>query len=426
MPPTIRTLVITLLAVAALFLGLRILGPPTSIDYELAPIALDDDALIARGRYLAIAGNCGACHTVEGGELMAGGLPFETPFGTIYSTNITPDEETGIGNWTAEQFLESMRFGVRPDGTHLYPAFPYTSFTRVTDNDVSAIYAYLMNLPAVGQTAPGNDLSFPFNMRVLLVAWKALFFTDGVFVAEETESEEWNRGAYLVEGLAHCGACHTPRNMMGAEDNDRFMAGGEYLDKVHGGVYRPWSAPNLTSSETGLSLWLDADLLSYLRTGRNRFLDTFGPMNEVVMDSTRHLSVSDTRAMTTYLKSLPAVSEDRRRHADQQVLGRGRTIYNLYCGTCHLPTGLGDTEMGPKLNDGSLVVQAENPASMINVILYGPELPDPPLAPRWWEPMDEHQYLLDDEEIAAVASFIRHSWDNPGGLVTPDQVARQR
>ena len=214
--------------------------------------------------------------------------------------------------------------------------------------------------------------------------------------------------------------------MMGAEDNDRFMAGGEYLDKVHGGVYRPWSAPNLTSSETGLSLWSDADLRSYLRTGRNRFLDTFGPMNEVVMGSTRHLSAGDTRAMTTYLKSLPAVSEDRRRHADQQVLGRGRTIYNLYCGTCHLPTGLGDTEMGPKLNDGSLVVQAENPASMINVILYGPELPDPPLAPRGWEPMDEHQYLLDDEEIAAVASFIRHSWDNPGGLVTPDQVARQR
>ena len=401
-------------------------GPPTSIDYELASFDLASGELIERGRYLSIVGNCATCHTVEGGEPMAGGLPFETPFGTLYSTNITPDAETGIGEWTAEEFLASMRLGVRPDGTHLYPAFPYPSFTKVTDDDVIALFAYIRSVPAVRQPAPENELAFPFNFRALMAVWKGMFFDAGAYVADEAQTAEWNRGAYLVEGLAHCGACHTPRNSLGAEINDRLMAGGEYLDRVGEGHYRPWSAPNLTSSETGLSLWSDDDLQSYLQSGRNSFLDSFGPMNEVIMNSTRHLSAADLGAMTTYLKALPAVSDGERATADQRVLGRGRTIYNLYCGTCHLPTGLGDPEMGPRLNDGSLVVQARNPASMINVILYGPALPDPPLAPRWREPMDEHQFLLDDDEVAAVASFIRHSWENPGGLVTAAQVARQR
>ncbi len=421
-----RIIVALAIAIALALVAIGKAGPATSIDYELPPIDLDSEELIGRGRYLAIAGNCATCHTTAGGEPMAGGLPFETPFGTLYSTNITPDPETGIGDWTAEQFLASMRLGVRPDSTHLYPAFPYTSFTRVSDEDVSAIYAYLRSIPAVRQPAPANELSFPFNIRPLMAVWKTLFFDDGAFVVDASKPDDWNRGAYLVEGLAHCGACHTPRNALGAENNDHFMAGGEYLDKVGDGQYRPWSAPNLTSSETGLSLWSHDDLASYLQAGRNSFLDSFGPMNEVIINSTRHLSSDDVAAMATYLKELPAATESDRAQAGRQVLGRGRTVYNLYCGTCHLPTGLGDPEMGPKLNGGSLVVQAENPASMINVILYGPELPDPPLAPRWREPMDEHQYLLDDEEVAAVANYIRHSWENPGGLVTTDQVAAQR
>ncbi len=421
-----RIIVALAIAAALALIAIGMAGPATSIDYDLPPIELDSAELIERGRYLAIAGNCATCHTSPGGEPMAGGLPFETPFGTLYSTNITPDVETGIGDWTAEQFLASMRLGVRPDGTHLYPAFPYTSFTRVSDADVSAIYAYLKSIPMVRQPSPANQLSFPFNIRPLMALWKTMFFDDGAFVADASKSDEWNRGAYLVAGLTHCGACHTPRNALGAENNDRFMTGGEYFDKVADGKYRSWSAPNLTSSETGLGLWSHDDLTSYLQAGRNSFLDAFGPMNEVIMNSTRHLSAGDVRAMTSYLKTLPPAIEPVRDSAGEREMGRGRTIYNLYCGTCHLPTGLGDPEMGPKLNDGSLVVQAENPASMINVILYGPELPDPPLAPRWREPMDDHQYLLDDEEVAAVANYIRHSWDNPGGLVTPEQVAAQR
>lgn len=383
-----------------------------------------DASQIARGEYLALAGNCASCHTVEGDGLMAGGLPFETPFGTIYSTNITPDPETGIGTWTDAEFLASMRHGVRPDGAHLYPVFPYTAFTKVTDEDVAAIFAYLKSVPAVRREAPHNELSFPFNIRSLMSVWKAMFFEGGAYQADASRSEEWNRGAYMVEALAHCSACHSPRNFLGAEKDDLAMSGGEYQDRVRSGEHRPWFAPDLTSSETGLGLWAHEDVSSYLKTGQNSFLETFGPMNEVVMHSTRHLDDEDVAAMATYLKSLPPSEPAARATVPDSIMGRGRTIYNLHCGTCHLPTGLGDPEMAPKLNQGSLVVQAANPASMINVILYSPE--SPALPPRWRSPMDEFRYILDDEEVAAVASYIRNSWDNKAGLVTADQVARQR
>jgi mono/diheme cytochrome c family protein len=357
---------------------------------------------------------------------MAGGLPFETPFGTIYSTNITADPETGIGGWTAGEFIDSMRYGVRPGGEHLYPVFPYTAFTKASDDDILAIFAYLRSLPAVRQPAPGNDLDFPFGFRPLLAFWKALFFDAGAWEPDPAKDDSWNRGAYLVEALAHCSACHSPRNLLGAERTDRAMSGGEYLDRVLTGEYRPWYAPNLTSAERGLGSWSHDDLSAYLKTARSSFLESFGPMNEVIMNSTRHLDQSDVDAMARYLKSLPAIAEDDAPAPDARTMGRGRTVYNLHCGTCHLPTGEGDPEMAPKLNRGSLVVQADNPASMINVILYSPEAPHPPLPVKWRVPMEEFQYKLDDEEIAAVASFIRNSWDNSAGIVTPDRVARQR
>jgi mono/diheme cytochrome c family protein len=204
------------------------------------------------------------------------------------------------------------------------------------------------------------------------------------------------------------------------------MSGGEYVDRVGAeGLRRPWSPPNLTASERGLGLWSHGDLSAYLGTGRNAFLESFGPMNEVIMNSTRHLRDDDIDAMATYLKSLAAVDEPPGEAPQQQTMGRGRTVYNLHCGTCHLPTGEGDPEMGPRLNGGSLVVQAANPASLINAILYGPEPPEG-LPQKWREPMEEFQYLLDDEEVAAVATFIRNAWDNRAGAVTPEQVARQR
>ncbi len=432
MPTTTRPnfMLLSVLLAVSLIGGLAFVALSNRIDRGSGPIAdldLERDTLITRGRYLTVAGNCASCHTAPGGEFMAGGLPFETPFGTIYSTNITPDPETGIGTWSDRDFLNSMRHGVRPSGEHLYPVFPYTAFSKVTDADVAAIYAYLMSLPPVREGGWTNELSFPFNIRYLMAFWKTLFFEPGAYQDDPTQSEEWNRGAYLVEALAHCSACHSPRNAFGAEIAERAMSGGEYLDRVGSeGVHRPWSAPNLTSSVRGLGTWSAADLGAYLQSARNDFLESFGPMNEVIMNSTRHLSAGDIAAMSSYLKSLPAIEPPTPREPEAQLIGRGRTIYNLHCGTCHLPTGEGDPEMAPRLNGGSLVVQAANPASMINAILYSPEAPHPSLAPKWREPMEEFQYILDDSEVAAVASFIRHSWDNAAGAVTPEQIARQR
>ena len=357
---------------------------------------------------------------------MSGGLPFKTPFGTIYSTNITPDQHTGIGNWNEIDFLNSLRHGVRPDGDHLYPAFPYTAYTKASDDDILAMFAYLKSIKPVRTSPPQNDLVFPFNFRPLVAFWKLLYFRPGVYEAHEDQSDQWNRGAYLVEALAHCSACHTPRNNLGAERITAHMSGGEFLDLVGQEHYRPWSAPNLTATERGLALWSEQDLADYLKTARNDMLESFGPMNEVIINSTRYLEAQDIEAMVTYLKSLPAVPERQAAVPDPEIMGRGRTIYNLHCGTCHLPTGVGDPDMAPRLDRGSLVVQDENPTSMINVILYGPHLPSPPLLPKWREPMEDFQYLLDDEEVAAAATFIRHSWGNASGIVTTDQVARQR
>jgi mono/diheme cytochrome c family protein len=396
-------------------------SPSGALDFDVV-----DASVVDRGRYIAIAGNCASCHTTAGGEFMAGGLAFETPFGTIYSTNITPDTETGIGAWTGGQFLTSMRRGVRPDGQHLYPVFPYTAFTKMIDDDIVALFAYLKSIPAVRREPQENEVSFPFNQRALMAVWKAMFFEEGAFESNESESAAWNRGAYLVEALAHCGACHSPRNILGAEHSSRAMAGGEYVDRVPGGAMRTWSAPNLTSASNGLGLWPHAEITAYLKNGINTFVETFGPMNEVIMNSTRHLSEEDVSAMAVYLKSLPAHKEGAGDAPENSVLGMGRTVYNLHCGTCHLPTGLGDEESAPQLAGGSLVVQASNPASLINVILYSPELPDPPLPTKRRKPMKEFQYLLTDAEIAAVASYVRSNWGNSAGKVTADQVARQR
>jgi len=413
------------LAVAGAFIFLHVTstGQSVSTGVDFEPV---DKAAIERGRYLALAGNCASCHTTAGGRFMAGGVAFETPFGRIYSTNITPDKATGIGDWTGQEFLTSMRRGVRPDGKHLYPVFPYTAFTKVSDADIVALYAYLSSIPAVRQQATGNEISFPFNQRALMSFWKAMFFDEGVYEADISKSPEWNRGAYIVEALAHCGACHSPRNFLGAEKNDKALAGGEYTDNIPGGALRTWSAPNLTSAPNGLGLWPHEEVVDYLKNGINTYVETFGPMNEVIMNSTRHLSEDDVNAMAVYLKSLPAREEEYPADVRRTVLGMGRTVYNLHCGTCHLPTGLGDEESAPRLGGGSLVVQASNPASLINVILYSPQRPDPPLPTKRRKPMEEFQYLLTDGEIAAVASYVRSNWGNAGGEVTPEQVAAQR
>jgi mono/diheme cytochrome c family protein len=353
-------------------------------------------------------------------------LEFETSFGTLYSTNITPDPATGIGKWSEADFVRALRTGVRPDGEHLYPAFPYTAFTKMSDADAHALFVYLKSLPPVDSSAPENKMRFPYNQRWALGMWKTLFFTEGRFVADKTKPAQWNRGAYLVQALTHCDACHAPRNFLGAESSDLVMSGGEYTAAVPGGEQRVWSTPNLTSAAAGLQSWSVQDITDYLKTGRNAFAETYGPMNEVIMNSTRNLTDSDVKALAVYLKGLPASKSESVSKPGADVMQAGETLYNVNCGTCHLPTGLGnqDENSGARLA-GNPVVQASNPASLINTIIYGPPLPNPRL-PKRWKPMEGFGDKLEDDEIAALSTFLRATWGNNASPVTADQVAKQR
>jgi len=400
--------------------GVRPTAPRSAQETHTQPAAL------SRGQWLAIAGNCETCHTSQGGKPFAGGLAFDTPFGKIYSTNITPDQQTGIGSWSREDFLKSLRHGERPNGEHLYPVFPYTAFTKITDADAGALYDYLRGVKAVSYSPPANEMSFPFNQRWLLSAWKLMFFEPGAYEPDAKQSKEWNEGAYLVEGLAHCSACHSPRNFMGAEKKAHAMTGGVYTDKVPGGELKKWSTPNLTSASSGLGPWSTEEVVSYLKTGQNSFLTTYGPMNEVILNSTRHLPADDVQAMAVYLKSLPANEADLEGPPDADEMKTARILYNVHCGTCHLPTGLGGEDIGARLAQGSPVVQAADPAALINVILYGPELPTPRLPSKRSKTMEAFGDQLSDEDVALIASFVRSSWKNKGGRVTEEQVAAQR
>ncbi len=390
-----------------------------------APPALDSlDATVEQGRYLAKVGNCQTCHTTEHGQPFAGGLEFQTPFGTLYSTNITMHNDTGIGTWSFEDFYQSLKRGVRPDGTHLYPAFPYTAFAKMTDVDIASLFLYMQTIAPVEAAAPANQLKFPFNQRLLLAAWKRLFHDPNSYTHDPGKSAAWNRGAYLVEGPAHCGACHTPRNILGAERPALALSGGEYLDKVKSGEFREWSGVNLTPSPTGLEKWRAMDIAAYLKTGKSDHSVVHGPMNEVVMNSTRFLLDADAEAIGTYLKNIPPVSNDATPTADAETLRQGEIVYTVHCGSCHLPTGLGDEILGVSLAKNA-IVQASNPASFLNVILYGPHLPPPPFVTDRTR-MKMFGKRLSDVDIANVATYIRASFGNSAGAVTAEQVNVQR
>ncbi|MEE4278341.1 MAG: c-type cytochrome [Halieaceae bacterium] len=382
-----------------------------------------------RGAYLTAAGNCVSCHTRDGGAPFAGGLEFVTDFGTIYSTNITPDAATGIGSWSLEDFTAAMRQGVSPEGKHYYPVFPYTSYTKVSDEDVAAIFDYLKSLDPVSYTPPENDLGFPYSQRWALGAWKSLYFEEGRFEPDAARSEAWNRGAYLVEGLGHCGECHTPRNALGGRDADLAMTGSSYLERVEGKLSK-WSASNLTSAATGLKAWSKEEIADYLSLGFSERAGVFGPMNKVVVNGTSHLSAVDVDAMATYLKALPpAVGNGDSEAATEDVLRTGSIQYDIHCGTCHLPTGMGSGETGPPVL-GSPVVLDADPASLINVTLYGAQLPKTSPSKQWegrtWKRMEAYADKLSDEQVAALLSYMRSAWGHDAGAVTAEQVAAQR
>lgn len=405
--------------------------------------AQSDATLVERGRYLATAGDCVGCHTRPGGKPFAGGLAMQTEFGTIYTPNITPDA-TGISGWTEAQLARAMREGIDNDGNHLYPAFPYNSYTKVTDADIHAIYAYLRSLPPVSYRPPENDMKFPFGIRSLVGLWNMLYFNEGRFAVDPKRSREWNRGAYLVTSLGHCGECHTPRGALGGPRSDLALTGGTYLSEIKDsvedevivpgdGLVRPWSAVNLTSSPTGLGAWSLEDLQAYLKTGHSKRAGAFGPMAEVVGNSTRRLSAQDVRAMAVYLKSLPAQTQLSGKPIPEDQVKAGEIVYTVRCGNCHLPTGLGieraadadPTKVAPPLA-GNAIVQTPDPATLINVILYGAH--ENPAGEGSWPRMSGFQNAigLDDEQIAALCNYLRSAWGNRGDLVAPGDVTRQR
>lgn len=379
---------------------------------------------VERGEHLAAISNCQGCHTVDDGEPYAGGVKFLTDYGTIYSSNITQDADTGVGSWSLQDFRNSLRRGVRPSGENLYPVFPYPHYTKFTDDDIEALYVYLKTVDPVAQESPEHELRFPYNINFLMKFWNWLYLEEGEYVRDPQQSDEWNQGAYLVEGPLHCGQCHSPRNLFGGVQHDMAYTGAVYHDKIRNGEIREWAATNLTPAREGLGEWSRQDIVDYLQTGNSARAVSFGPMNKVIMDGTRHLVDADLESVVTYITSLEPNRQEPAAAASEETLRAGARLYTIHCGTCHLSTGLGGREIGVPLA-GSSVVQAPDPSSMINVILYGPEIPAPPFS-TGREDMKVFGEQLRNEEVAQIASFVRSSWGNNAGGVTAEQVEKQR
>jgi mono/diheme cytochrome c family protein len=375
-----------------------------------------DYAKLEKGRALMDAGDCVACHTQDKSKPFAGGRAIPTPFGTIYSANITPDRDTGIGAWTADDFYRALHEGIAPHGERLYPAFPYPYFTRMSRDDVEAVRAYLMSLDPVSNTPPANELIWPLNIRSFMAGWNMLFFTKGEFQPDPHKSAEWNRGAYLVEGPGHCGACHTPKNMFGADKSS---------EALRGGVIQDWTAPNLTAQASeGLGRWSEGDIVEYLKTGRNRLSGATGLMAEVVVNSTSKMSDADLKAIAIYLKDVGASPAPSASVASQNVTQVGEAIYKDSCAACHQADGKGVPHMFPPLQ-GNAVAQQADATTVLRVILEGAKTAATAKRPTT-SAMPAYGWKIDDRQIAAVATYIRNSWDNKAGAVGSDAVASVR
>lgn len=414
-----------------------------------APSA-DPAQRVAYGAYLARIGDCAACHTTRGGASYAGGAPIPSPFGTFYGPNITPDPQTGIGDWSADDFWRALHHGKRPDGQLLYPAFPYTEYTHVTRADADALYAYLRSLPAVRQENRPHELGFPYDQRYLLAFWRALHFKSGTEpdlhagaaptggvnagaaasggaptgnAATSTASQaSLVRGRYLVEGLGHCVACHAPRNAWGATMGAG-LPGGEILGL---GWYGPslHAGPAPDGSSPGLAQWTAADIAALLRDGVSRHGSASGPMAEVVTGGTQYLSPSDALAIADYLKSLPAAAVPNAAPPGPATLQRGEKLYGTYCVACHQSQGEGRPPAWPPLA-GNVGVTAPSPQNAIRVVLQGGFAPATAANPQP-HGMPPFGQVMNDDDVAAVVSYIRNQWGNQAGGVTALQVKRAR
>lgn len=395
-----------------------------------------DKALIEKGGYLARAGDCVACHTAPGGQPFAGGLAIESGLGAIVSSNITPDKQTGIGNYTEEQFTDAVRNGVRADGKHLYPAMPYPSYHKIADEDMRALYAYFMRgVQPVSNKPPATELSFPFSQRWGMWFWNLAFDAPSDAPTSVANLTDIQRGQYLVEGLGHCGSCHTPRGFA-MQETAYDGSGNDYLS---GGDLNGWPVPSLRakgSTGGGIAGWSQQDIVDYLGTGRNQYASVGGEMTSVVAHSTGYMTDADLNAIAAYLKSLPAgqqktasnnvsaADETTRKLTAGKDLTLGERLYVDNCGACHFVNGKGGPKVFPRL-DGASIVTAQSPMGLVHTILAGAATPSTVRAPSVLT-MPGFGNRLNDEEVAALASFVRSAWTNDAPAVSVADVKKVR
>ena len=386
------------------------------------PTAPPSAERVARGAYLARVGDCMLCHTARGGAPFAGGRAIATPFGTVYSSNLTPDAATGLGRWSAAHFRRALHEGRSRDGRLLYPVFPYPHTTRVTDADADLLFDYLRSLPPVNQPDREHRLRFPYNTQAALAVWRALYFRPEPFRPDPARPPEWNRGAYLVQGLAHCGACHTARNALGGVRDALDLSGGLI-------PMQNWYAPALTSpAEAGLADWRVEDIVQLLQTGTSPRATVSGPMAEVVMHSTQYIDPTDLRAMAVYLKSLPQVGTDTDPREVQRagipLLARGSKLYGTHCAACHGESGTGVAGAYPALA-GNRAVTMPATENLVQIVLNGGFPPATQGNPRPFG-MPPFATTLSDGDVAAVLTFIRSAWGNRAAPVSEVAVSQQR
>ncbi len=373
---------------------------------------------IKRGEYVALTSDCVACHqTKDRKEDLSGGFAVETPFGTLYSSNITPDKETGIGNWTEQQFADAVLNGKGPNGP-LYPAMPYTSYVKMTDQDIHDLWNYLQTVTPVKNKVVENQLAFPFNIRYLMLGWKRLFFDASQLQNDTGKSAQWNRGRYLVEGAAHCSMCHTPRNPFGAEIKSKNYTGANLQN---------WFAPSLRNSKVhGLGNWSEKDIVSYLKTGSNRLTVASGPMAEAINASFQYFHDDDLVAMANYVKSLPdhGVAKPKSIDAANPQMINGKKIFIDNCIACHVINGEGISSMIPAFKDNG-TIQGQSSESMIHILLNGSKGAITRFNPTG-AAMPAFAWKLTDTQIADALTYIRNEWGNAAQAVSPKEVKEMR
>ena len=394
--------------------------PPAAVVDKPDAAARAAASAVAQGAYLARAGNCAACHTAPGGLAYAGGRAIATPFGSVYAGNLTPDANTGLGRWSAAEFRRALRHGRSRDGRLLYPAFPYPHFSQVTTEDANALWSFLRSLQPVAQTNRPHSLRWPYNSQAALAVWRALYFNPTPFVPDAQHGADWNRGAYLVNGLGHCAACHASRNLLGGAGGLADADAGSTL------AAQQWYAPSLADpAEAGVSGWSADEVVQLLKTGINGRASVMGPMAEVVAGSTQHLSEPDVRAMARYLASLPAPASAAPPWSGPrpaETLAQGQQLYTRHCADCHGAQGQGAPGIYPALA-GNRAVTMANPRNLVLAITRGGFAPATDANPR---PYGMPAFDLSHAELAALVTWLRTAWGHQAAPVSEVDVLLAR